>query len=202
MTHNNNNDKHYKKHSVYKKQKYISSHTGLYAQRPLNWKYDGQEENLDSVISSFMKNYGMNNFFQEAMFLTNIMKNLGGSFVRHMHPVSFRNGMLLCIVDSPVWNHQYTMMKEQLIERLNESHSGPHIRDIRFKVGKFNDHQYLSIEEEKESKLTSSIEQQSLTEEDRSFLHDCVRDLASDLRPVVFETLEVILKHRKMKGLS
>ena len=190
-----------KRKSAMRYRKFHSGHTGWYARRPLRWEYSGRED-MNEVVTSFMKDYNMFGYFQEALHLKEMMLRLGEDFLKHMRPVGFQSGILQCIVDSPVWNHQYTMMKEDILKRLNSGGKGLQIRDIRFKVGNFRDSQYFIKEEEKDSKFTESIQLQPLTDEDCLFLDGCVEELPSDLRPVVRETLEVILKHRKLRGLS
>jgi len=148
-----------------------------------------------------MKSYGMSGSFQEVLFLTEVMKRLGEDFIKHMRPVSFQSEILVCIVDSPVWTHQYTLMKEDILKRLNCGEESSGIRDIRFRVGNFKESQYL-LKKEEDLRLAESIQQQALTEEDQSFLDGCVEELPLELRPVVRETLEVILKHHKIRGLS
>ena len=186
---------------IYRYKKFQSKHTHWYARRPLHWEYKGQEH-MDEVVSSFMRNYNMYGHFKEAQILKEMMLLLGEDFLKHMRPISFQSGLLQCIVDSPVWNHQYSMMKGEILQRLNSGNSDLKVRDIRFKVGNFKDSQYLNIEEEKDSKFTESIQKQLLTKEDQNFLDSCVEELPLELRSVVRETLEDILRHRILKGLS
>lgn len=56
--------------------------------------------------------------------------------VKHARPVSFKNGILMVIVENSSWLYRLTMEKRKIKERFNNNYSGrKKASDIRFRVG-------------------------------------------------------------------
>lgn len=170
---------------------------GWYARRPLKWKYGG-EEPIQESIRGFLGRYELLSTFGQLQALKEMMELLGKDFMTHMRPVSFTSGTLLCVVDSPVWSQQYSMMKNEILARLAAGTHAWQVRDIRFKVGSFPESEYLIKEEE--NGLNSRIQQQNLDETETAFLDSCLEGMEPELYESVRGALETLLKYRKLKG--
>ncbi|MBD3426945.1 MAG: DUF721 domain-containing protein [Candidatus Omnitrophica bacterium] len=54
----------------------------------------------------------------------------------HARPVSFKNGILMVIVEDSTWLYKLTLEKRKILKRFNENYTGrKKAKDIRFRVG-------------------------------------------------------------------
>ncbi len=54
----------------------------------------------------------------------------------HARPVSFKNGILMVVVENSAWLYKLTLEKRTMLEKFNETYAGrKKARDIRFRVG-------------------------------------------------------------------
>jgi len=63
---------------------------------------------------------------------------VGESLAFHTQPRSIRNRILFLDVSHPTWIQQLQFLKPTLLEKINHFLGGPHIQDIRFKLGKIS----------------------------------------------------------------
>jgi predicted nucleic acid-binding Zn ribbon protein len=58
----------------------------------------------------------------------------------HARPVSFKNGILMVIVENSSWLYKLTLEKRKMLEKFNEIYAGrKKAQDIRFRVGSMED---------------------------------------------------------------
>ncbi len=60
---------------------------------------------------------------------------VGEEVARHTRPKSFKGALLFITVDSSVWIHHLSMMKGEVIARINKNLGEERLRDIRFSIG-------------------------------------------------------------------
>jgi predicted nucleic acid-binding Zn ribbon protein len=54
----------------------------------------------------------------------------------HAKPVSFRNGILMVIVENSSWLYELTLEKKEILEKFNATYAGrKKARDIRYRIG-------------------------------------------------------------------
>ena len=181
-----------------------------------NRKYDGIKD-LDKIFESFnslssvKKNFGgmtpnrenkeiINRVFNDIKIAKMCEIKLGKSFSEHMHPYMIKKGVIYFHVDSPVWSQQYSMMKTDIINILNEE---PRIfkiviNDVRFKVGSFNKSDYISseVEEKKFKKMIKNIE---LSEQEKNYVEELADKIHPELKDNFHLMTETILKFQKFK---
>lgn len=63
---------------------------------------------------------------------------VGESVALQTQPRSIRNRILFIDVSHPTWIQQLQFLKPTLLEKINNFLGEPHIRDIRFKLGKIS----------------------------------------------------------------
>lgn len=127
---------------------------------------------------------------------------LGVDFMKHMEPVSLNvKGTLFCHVDNPVWVHQYTMRKRQILESISREPAPALIRDIVFKVGTINKSEYIFSEDPAVS-FQNKLQQQQLEEEDLAFINEQLAECNPGLREDVRLFLESALKMQKLRGVD
>jgi len=60
---------------------------------------------------------------------------VGEEVARHTRPKAFKGTLLLVTVDSSVWMHHLSMMKNEIIARINKKLGEDTLREIRFSIG-------------------------------------------------------------------
>ncbi|WP_300667405.1 DUF721 domain-containing protein [Desulfoluna sp.] len=60
---------------------------------------------------------------------------VGEEVARHTRPKAFRGTLLLVTVDSSVWIHHLSMMKHEIMARINKQLGEETLREIRFSIG-------------------------------------------------------------------
>jgi predicted nucleic acid-binding Zn ribbon protein len=60
---------------------------------------------------------------------------VGPQIAAHSHPVEIRRDTLTVVVDSPVWSQELSLLKDELIRRVNSLRERPFLRQIRFRIG-------------------------------------------------------------------
>lgn len=61
---------------------------------------------------------------------------VGEEVARHTRPKAFKGTLLLVTVDSSVWIHHLTMMKDEIMARINKQLGEETLREIRFSIGR------------------------------------------------------------------
>ena len=117
-----------------------------------------------------------------------------------MRPYFFKEGILYCYVDSPVWNQQYSLLKKEIIEKLNDGYDKKKIVDIRFKVGSFDQIHYIIRGET--DKIKKSINKVRLSDTENTFISECLKDINPDLQDNLEEYLIYLFKIQKYKGFN
>ena len=51
-------------------------------------------------------------------------------------PQGWRDGLLTVVVANSAWLNELTMLRTELVKRINEKWNGPHVMGLRFRVGK------------------------------------------------------------------
>ncbi|VFQ42903.1 protein of unknown function duf721/upf0232 [Desulfoluna butyratoxydans] len=60
---------------------------------------------------------------------------VGEEVARHTRPKAFKGSLLLVTVDSSVWIHHLSMMKDEIVARINTQLGEDTLREIRFSIG-------------------------------------------------------------------
>jgi len=179
-------------------------------------KYDGIKDLefiLDDLtrLSAVKKNFGkmtpkkenkerIDKLFNDIKISKICSLKLGANFSRHMYPYMIKKKVIYFNVDSPVWSQQYSMMKNEIIEKLN---SEPKIfkfviNDVRFKVGNFKKSDYILSEIEAES-FKKKIEKIELSKEEESIVSEIADKVHPELKDNFHLMTERILKFQKFK---
>lgn len=91
-------------------------------------------ERLGLTLERTLKRMGLARAVRERMALVVWGEVVGAAAARHTRPVIVRRGQMLVRVSSSTWAQELTLMRHQLVDRLN-ARLGEHvIRDIKFAV--------------------------------------------------------------------
>jgi len=178
--------------------------------------YDGIKElenildNLTS-LSATKKNFDrwtpkkenkekMDRVFNDIKISRMCASKLGDNFSEHMYPYMIKKGVIYFNVDSPIWSQQYSMMKNEIIGKLN---SEPRIfkiviNDVRFKVGSFKKSDYILSEVEAEN-FKKTVEKVELSEQEKEFVNEITDKVHPELKDNFHLMTEKILKFQKYK---
>ncbi|HYA88920.1 MAG TPA: DUF721 domain-containing protein [Nitrospirota bacterium] len=104
-------------------------------------------DRLSMTLGKILKNRGFQGRLHEYRIFGQWERCVGAMIAHHAQPQSVRGGRLLLIVDSPAWMQQLTLLKPEIIEKLNTSLGRAAIKDITLKLGEvMEDHECMPEE--------------------------------------------------------
>ncbi len=92
-------------------------------------------ERLSSTLGSTLKARGLQGRLMEFRIVSRWEKTVGPAIARHAEPRVLRGKKLYLSVDSPAWMQQLSLMKPELIEKLNSDLGKGVIQDIALNMG-------------------------------------------------------------------
>ncbi len=82
-----------------------------------------------------MRARGLQSRLSEYRIFSQWEKTVGSVIAGHAQPVSVRGSKLFLIVDSPAWMQQLSLLKPEIIEKVNRSLGKESIREIGLNIG-------------------------------------------------------------------
>ncbi len=92
-------------------------------------------ERLSSTLGSALKSCGLQGRLVEYRILIQWEKTVGSSIARHARPKILRGKKLFVAVDSAAWMQQLTLMRPEIIEKLNGDVGKGVIKEIALNLG-------------------------------------------------------------------
>jgi hypothetical protein len=92
-------------------------------------------DKLSVTIDKILKSRGMQSRLQEYRISGQWARTVGLAIARHAQPLTLRGGRLVLIVDSPAWMQQLSLMRPEIIEKLNHNVGAQTVREITLKLG-------------------------------------------------------------------
>jgi predicted nucleic acid-binding Zn ribbon protein len=90
---------------------------------------------LSSTLAILLKARGMEARLSQYRILGKWEKTVGRVISSHARPSAVRNGKLFLTVDSPAWMQQLSMLKPEIIEKVNRELGNETIRGITLGLG-------------------------------------------------------------------
>ncbi len=90
---------------------------------------------LSSSLDGLLRSYGFGSKLSEYRLFGKWDKAVGAAIARHARPLAVRGKKLSLVVDSPAWMQQLSLMKPQIIEKVNQLLGRDAIKDITLKLG-------------------------------------------------------------------
>jgi len=90
---------------------------------------------LSSSLDGLLRSYGFGSKLSEYRVFGKWDKAVGAAIALHARPLAVRGTKLSLVVDSPAWMQQLSLMKPQLIEKVNQMLGRDAIKDITLKLG-------------------------------------------------------------------
>jgi hypothetical protein len=92
-------------------------------------------ERLSATLGTLLKARGMESRLSEYRILGQWEKTVGRVIAGHARPVAVRGGKLFLNVDSPAWMQQLSMLKPEIIEKVNRGLGKETIKGITLNLG-------------------------------------------------------------------
>lgn len=127
-------------------------------------------QRLSSTLGGLLKARGMLSRLSEFRIFGQWEKTVGSLIARHASPVSLRGTRLFLAVDSPAWMQQLSLLKPEIIGKVNAALGKEAVKDITLNIGE------VSLAEKKptaQAPSGSSV----LNAEDRERIESCIREI-------------------------
>ncbi|MBW6462799.1 MAG: DUF721 domain-containing protein [Bacillota bacterium] len=90
---------------------------------------------ISSVLENFLRSCNLWNGYQQYQLVQSWNEIVGSALSEVTQAESIANGVLRVSVKDSVWAYHLTMMKPQLIGKLNQHAGSKIVRDIFFQIG-------------------------------------------------------------------
>lgn len=94
-------------------------------------------EKTQNVITAVLKNLGLRKRYNEEYILLHWSDIVGNEIAKHSQPARFERGLIFLCVSNSVWAHHLSMMKKNMIDKINAYVGEFLITDIRYQAGNF-----------------------------------------------------------------
>ncbi|MPL58714.1 hypothetical protein SDC9_04256 [bioreactor metagenome] len=98
---------------------------------------------LSELLPLTIKKLGITKRYNSESAIIHWREIVGDKIANHSYPLSVQRDLLLVAVGNPVWGHHLSMMKQDIINKINAFIGDNLIRDIRFQAGYLKDNQNL-----------------------------------------------------------
>jgi predicted nucleic acid-binding Zn ribbon protein len=153
----------------------------------------GKLDKLSDTLVKLLQARGMEGRLREYRILGEWDRAVGAVIARHAQPFSLRGKKMALIVDSPAWMQQLSLLKPEIIERVNRSLGHNAIRDITLKLGE------VAPRGEAAEELSVAAD---LTRDEREKIEHALREIPdAEIRESVRRVMEkdLLAKRGRMK---
>ena len=146
-------------------------------------------DRLSHTLGSMLKARGLGSRLDEYRVFGQWEKSVGPAIARHARPQTVRGKKLTLIVDSPAWMQQLSLLKPQIIEKVNRNLGKETIKDITLRLGEVE-----SRTEPSEGPPVRTV----LGRDELAKIEDYVREISdADTREAVRRVIEKDFLNRK-----
>jgi len=92
-------------------------------------------DRLSHTLGSMLKARGLGGRLSEYRVFGQWEKAVGPAIARHAQPQALRGKKLTLIVDSPAWMQQLSLLKPEIVEKVNRTLGKETIKDITLRLG-------------------------------------------------------------------
>ena len=157
--------------------------------------YDGPMartiDKFSVTLGKILKARGMQARLHEYRIGSQWGRTVGPAIARHAQPQALRGGKLALVVDSPAWMQQLSLMKPEIIEKLNRDLGRETVKDITLKLGEVPSAGGKPAEEEPASA--------ALTAEEREKIEQHLQDISdADTRDMLRRVIEKDFRSKRI----
>jgi len=152
-------------------------------------------ERFSATLAKILKARGLESRLSEYHIFGHWEKAVGRVMACHAQPHAVRGKKLTVIVDSPAWMHQLSLLKPEIIEKVNRSLGKDAIREIALKHGEITP---------MEGRPEDIPVRASLDAEDRAKIEQYTHDIADPgIREAIRHVMEKdFLSKQRMKAVK
>jgi predicted nucleic acid-binding Zn ribbon protein len=92
-------------------------------------------DRVSSTLAGILRSRGMQGRLEEYRIFGQWEKTVGGLVASHARPATMRGSKLFLTVDSPAWMQQLSLLKPEIIEKVNRGLGKDVVRDIALTLG-------------------------------------------------------------------
>lgn len=92
-------------------------------------------QKIENILAVTIRNMGIQKKYNAQSVIVHWKKIVGDDIANHSYPVIVQSGILLIAVNNSVWCHHLSMMKDNIITKINDFIGEKLILDIRFQAG-------------------------------------------------------------------
>jgi predicted nucleic acid-binding Zn ribbon protein len=146
-------------------------------------------DRLSRTLGSMLKARGLGSRLSEYRVFGQWEKAVGPVIARHAQPQAVRGKKLTLIVDSPAWMQQLSLLKPEIMEKVNSTLGKNTINDITLRIGEIE-----SRDRPPEEPLASPV----LNQDEREKIADYVRVISDPgIREAIGRVIEKDFLSRK-----
>jgi hypothetical protein len=156
----------------------------------LRWSMAKKLDKLSSTLGRMLKARGLQGHLSEYRIFGQWEQTVGAAIARHAQPQSVRGKKLFLSVDSPAWMQQLSLLKPEIIEKVNRNLGKDAIKEIALKLGEI-----VSMKERQAEEPPPPI---SLNAEEREKIEQYVQDIHDpETRAALRRVIEKDFQSRK-----
>ena len=156
----------------------------------LRWSMAKKLDKLSSTLGRMLKARGLQGHLSEYRIFGQWEQTVGAAIARHAQPQSVRGKKLFLSVDSPAWMQQLSLLKPEIIEKVNRNLVKDAIKEIALKLGEI-----VSMKERQAEEPPPPI---PLNAEEREKIEQYVQDIHDpETRAALRRVIEKDFQSRK-----
>jgi hypothetical protein len=155
---------------------------------------------LREILPQTLKNLGIVKKFNLEWAMLHWRKIVGEEIAAHAAPVAVQRGVMVVAVNNSVWMHHLSMMKEEMIAKLNGFIGEKQVLDIRFQAGNLQKFQNSEQDEEKNETLAHKLRKIRLDEQEMQQAHGLAQNIQET--GLQKKILKLVQKHMAFKKLK
>jgi len=146
-------------------------------------------DRLSRTLGSMLKARGLGSRLDEYRVFGQWEKSVGPVIARHAQPQTVRGKKLTLVVDSPAWMQQLSLLKPQIVEKVNRNLGKETIKDIMLRLGEVDSRNHAS---------EAPPARTALGRDEREKIEGYVREISdTDIREAVRRVIEKDFLSRK-----
>lgn len=150
-------------------------------------------ESVDALLPQFIGSMKYKKKYYEQLVICRWEKIVGADIARHVKAARFDFNTLFLMSDSPVWSNQLTMMKDELITKINAFAGTKIVKDLRFTQGS-DTSKKVDIGGEK---ISAERKVQPTEQEERQAATACENIVDDELRSAVGRAMAASLARKR-----
>lgn len=135
-------------------------------------------QKVEEILTITIRNMGIEKKYNAQSVIVHWKKIVGDDIASHTYPVLVQSGILLIAVNNSVWCHHLSMMKDNIISKINDFIGEKLILDIRFQAGNMRNFQNQEmVVPEIEYHIPYKLSKVKLAESDVHQINETVKEV-------------------------